>query len=410
MSGVPSRILITTSTFPMSPTDATSARFVLDLAQHLTAHAKVFVLAPGGPTTQPRETWGDVTVLRFRYFVPASAQRLAAGEGMVATMRASKLALMQAPFFVASQWAQLPRIVRDERIDLLNPHWIVPQGFTAAYWAPRLGIPSVVTAHGADVAWLDRARFGRRVARYVFGRSQGLIADSQALATRTEEIVGRLIPHAAIPMGVATSVFRPGEPPAALTRLEGERTLLFVGKFVPKKGIDVLLDALHRLRTNGERVHLVLIGGGPLEADLRAQVARLGLEPQVTFLGWVRNHDLPSYYAAADAVCIPSVQDAHGETEGTPVVLQEAMACGAVVVASRSSGIADVVRDGENGWSVPPREPAALAAALKGALAMPHETREAMRAKARESAAGHSWPRVAERFFEFFRAAAQRTR
>lgn len=410
MSAAPSRILITTSTFPMSPTDATSARFVLDLAQHLSAHAKVFVLAPGGPATSPRETWGDVTVLRFRYFVPASAQRLAGGEGMVATMRASKFALLQAPFFVASQWAQLPRIVREERIDLLNPHWIVPQGLTAAYWAPRLGVPSVVTTHGADVAWLDRSRVGRKVARYVFSRSQGLIAVSRALATRTEEILGGPINHTAIPMGVATSVFRPGEPPAALTRKDGERTLLFVGKFVPKKGIDVLLDAVHRLRASGTRVHLVVIGGGSLEPELRAQVARLGLEPQVTFLGWVRNHDLPSYYAAADAVCLPSVQDAHGETEGTPVVLQEAMACGAVVVASNSSGIADVVNDGVNGWSVPPRDPAALASALNAALSMPAAAREAMRAQARDTAAGHSWPRVAARFFEFFRDAAQRTR
>lgn len=410
MSGGPSRILITTSTFPMSPADATSARFVLDLAQHLTAHAKVFVLAPGGPTTSPRENWGDVTVYRFQYFVPASAQRLAAGEGMVATMRASWLARMQAPFFVASQWAQVPRIVRDERIDLINPHWIVPQGVIAAHWAARLGVPCVVTAHGADVAWLDRARTGRRVARYVFARSQGLIADSQALATRTEGLVGGPIPHAAIPMGVATSVFQPGGAPAALADGAGARTLLFVGKFVPKKGIPVLIEALARLRREGEDVRLVLIGGGPLEASLRAQVAALALEPHVTWLGWVRNHELPAFYAAADAVCVPSVQDAFGETEGTPVVLQEAMACGAIIVGSRSSGIADVVRDGENGWSVPPGDAVALAVALRGALAMAPDRRERMRAEARETAAGHSWPRVAERFMQFFRDSAQRTR
>lgn len=410
MSAAPSRILITTSTFPMSPSDATTARFVLDLAQHLAAHAKVFVLAPGGPHTSARETWGEVTVLRFRYLVPASAQRLAGGEGMVATMRASRFAQLQAPFFVGAQWAALPRIIREERIDLLNPHWIVPQGFTAAHWSRRLGIPSVVTSHGADVAWLARARAGRRVARYVFDRSAGLIAVSRTLAVRTEEILGRPVPHAVIPMGVATSVFRPGERPAALAGDAGARTLLFVGKFVPKKGIEVLLEALQRLRERGVRVRLVLIGGGPLEADLRAQVARLALGPLVTFLGWVPNHELPSYYAAADVVCLPSVQDAHGETEGTPVVLHEAMACGAIVVASRSSGIADVVQDGVNGWSVPPRDAAALASALAGAFAMTAEAREAMRTKARDTASGHAWPRVAARFFEFFREAAQRTR
>jgi len=410
MNRGPERVLLTTSTFPMSATDATSARFVLDLAQHLSAHAKVFVLAPAGPTTAPREVWGDVTVLRFRYFAPAGLQRLAAGEGMVATMRASSFAKLQAPFFVASQWAQLPRIVRNERIDFLNPHWIVPQGLTAAFWADQLKLPSVVTAHGADVAWLDRSRVGRRVARYVFNRSAGLIADSQALATRTEEILGRAIPHAAIPMGVSTGVFQPGERPAALSAAPGERTILFVGKFVPKKGISVLLDALHQLRTVGQRVRLVLIGGGPLEAEIRAQIAQLALEAHVELLGWVRNHELPSYYAAADVVCVPSVQDAHGETEGTPVVLQEAMSCGAILVGSRSSGIADVLRDGHNGWSVPPADAPALAAAIRNALAMPDSARAAMRDAARVTASGHSWPRVAERFYEFFREALQRTR
>lgn len=394
----------------MSADDATSARFVLDLAQHLTAHAKVFVLAPAGPSTSPRETWGDVTVLRFRYFLPPSLQRLAAGEGMVATMRASRLARIQAPFFVASQALQLPRIIRDERIDLLNPHWIVPQGLTGAYWASRLQVPSVVTAHGADVAWLDRARVGRHVARYVFDRSCGLIADSQALATRTEEILGRAIPHAAIPMGVSPTVFQAGMPTTARSDATGRRTILFVGKFVPKKGISVLLDAVHELRQRAVDVRLVLIGGGPLEAEIRAQCGQLGLNSHVELLGWVHNQALPAHYASADVVCIPSVQDAYGETEGTPVVLQEAMACGAIVVASTSSGIADVIRDGHNGWSVPPRDSLALANAIAGALAMDTATRDSMRDAARVTASGYAWPRVADRFMEFFRRAVQRTR
>lgn len=404
----PQHVLITTSTFPMAPDDKVSARFVLDLAQHLTAHCRVSVLAPAGPHTQERERWDAVTVHRFRYFVPARAQRLAAGEGMVATMRASVLARLQAPFFVASQWARLPRLARDEGVDLLNPHWIVPQGVTAAFWREELDLPSVVTAHGADVAWLDRARVGRAVARYVFDHSEALIADSQYLATRTEQILGRPIPHAAIPMGVSTSRFQPGGTPAALTLPPGTRSILFVGKLVPKKGVDVLLRAVHQLAQRGDRVRLFIIGGGPLETELKALAAQLALGDAVQFLGWVQNHELPSYHAAADVVCVPSVQDAHGETEGTPVVLLEAMACGAVVVASRSSGIVDVIRDGENGWSVPPRDAGALANALHDALHASESVRAAIRAAARATSAEHRWERVAERFYEMFVAAMAR--
>lgn len=396
----------------MTPDDRVSARFVLDLALHLAAHAKVFVLAPAGPRTAARETWDDVTVLRYRYFAPARLQRLAAGEGMVATMRASRLARLQAPMLVAAQWRALPGIVRREGIDLINAHWIVPQGVTAASWRNRLKVPVVVTAHGADVAWLDRAPQGKRIARYVFDRADGFIADSQYLATRTEEIVGRAIPHAAIPMGVATSIFRPGAPPGtpATPPSATARTVLFVGKLVPKKGISVLVDAVRRLRDERSDVRLLLIGGGPLEAEIRAQVERLGLNDVVELVGWVKNDELPSHYRAAAVVCVPSIQDAHGETEGTPVVLQEAMASGALVVASRSSGITDVIRDGVNGWSVPSGDAPALAAAISGALALDEPARERIRAAARETAGGHSWERVATRFLETFAESAARAR
>lgn len=402
-------MLLTTSTFPMSADDKVSARFVLDLAQHLTAHCRVTVLAPAGPRTVPWERWGDVRVRRFPYFYPPTRQTLAAGEGIVATMRASTMAKVQAPFFVASQWALLPDLVRDEGVDVLNPHWILPQGFTAALWQRTLGVPMVVTAHGADVALLGRMPGGRAVGRFVFARAAGMIADSAYLARRTEQIVGRPVHHAAIPMGVATSIFEAAA--QARPRRNGDGpTVLFVGKFVPKKGIPILLEAITVLRAQGVRVRLQLIGGGPLEAVLRDEVRRRGLGGDVEFVGWVANHDLPSWYAGAAVVCVPSIEDAHGETEGTPVVLQEALSCGASVVASRSSGIGDVLRDGENGWVVPPADATALAAALRGALEAPEATRQAIRAAARATAAESAWPRVAARFYEFFTDAMSRPR
>lgn len=406
----PQHVLITTSTFPMAPDDAVSARFVLDLAQHLTAHCRVTVLAPAGPRTQPWERWGDVRVRRFPYFAPPSWQTLAAGEGMVATMRASWRAKLQAPFFVASQWAMLPDLVRDEGIDLVNPHWIVPQGLTAAMWRRTLGVPTVVTAHGADVALLGRMRAGSAIGRHVFSRCEGLISDSSYLARRTEEIIGREIVHEAIPMGVATSRFQPGARPATLGAAGAVPVVLFVGKFVLKKGIPVLLEAVAELKASGRRVSLLLIGGGPLERSLRDLADGLGISDDVRFVGWVKNEELPSYYAAADIVCVPSIQDAHGETEGTPVVLQEALACGGLVVASRSSGIADVIRDGENGWSVPPGDAEALAVGIAHAIEVSGAERERVRTAARATAGEHRWERVAERYYAFFAAAATRGR
>lgn len=398
-------MLITTSTFPLEQGDTVSARFVLDLAQHLTAHCRVTVLAPAGARSAARERWGDVSVRRFQYFMPARWQTLASGEGMVARMRTSWLARLQAPSFVAAQWAMLPRVARDEGVDFLNPHWIVPQGLVAASWAHRLGLPMVVTTHGADVAWLSRFGLGGSIARYVLSRSTGLIAASTALAARAESIAGVSIDHTAIPMGVETSRFRPDGAVNSASTSGASRRILFVGKFVPKKGVDVLVNAMAELRGSGVEATLVLVGGGPGEAKLREQVSRLGLQPSVEFVGWVKNHELPSQYRRADVVCIPSVQDAFGETEGTPVVLQESMASGAIVVGSTSSGLGDVIRDGQNGWSVAPGDVMALAAALRRALEAPVAQREAMRASARATAEEFEWSRVAARFYERFSAA-----
>jgi glycosyltransferase involved in cell wall biosynthesis len=395
-------VLISTSTFPMSTDDKVTARFVLDLAQHLTAHCRVTVLAPAGATTPSRERWGDVDVRRFQYFWPARLQALTTGEGMVARMRSSRLAAAQAPGFVAAQWWALPRVAREVGADLLNPHWIVPQGFLAAGWARALGLPMVVTAHGADVAWLDRSAWGRGVARRVLDASQGFIADSEELAVRAERRAGRAVPHHAIPMGVSLTRLQTGPRPPELGADDGRPLLLFVGKLVPKKGVDVLLRAVAALREGGLALRCAIIGGGPLEAPLRALSAELGIADRVEFLGWVSNDRLGAFYSAATVVCVPSVRDAAGETEGTPVVLMEALATGALVVASASSGIRDVIRDGENGWLVPPGEVPPLAAALRAALDVPAERRRVIGAAAAATAGEHTWPRVAERFYGVF--------
>lgn len=406
----PKHVLITTSTFPLAADDKVTARFVLDLAQHLTAHCRVTVLAPAGPDTKPRERWGDVDVRRFQYFWPARIQALTTGEGMVARMRSSAFAKMQAPGFVAAQWAALPRLLREIGADLLNPHWIVPQGFIAAGWAQQLRVPMVVTAHGADVAWLDRSRWGRGVATRVFDVATGFIADSEELAVRTEQRVGRSILHRAIPMGVDLSRLTTGTRPAELGENDGTPLLLFVGKLVPKKGVDVLIRAIARLRDRAAAAQLVIVGGGPLEQSLRALSAELGVADRVRFIGWVSNDRLGAFYAAATVVCVPSIRDASGETEGTPVVLMEALASSALVVASRSSGIGDVIVHGQNGWLVAPGDADALARTIEQAIAVPPAARAQIAASAQATATRHSWPNVAAQFYEVFADAMERRR
>jgi glycosyltransferase involved in cell wall biosynthesis len=105
------------------------------------------------------------------------------------------------------------------------------------------------------------------------------------------------------------------------------------------------------------------VGDGERRAALEALAAELGLADRAHFLGWRR--DLPAVYADLDVVCLTSLN------EGSPVALIEAMAAGRPVVATAVGGVPEVVQDGVSGLLVPPRDPAALAAAIAGLLAEP---------------------------------------
>ena len=165
---------------------------------------------------------------------------------------------------------------------------------------------------------------------------------------------------------------------------EPEGYLLFVGRLRIRKGVEVLLAALPRLARRFPTVRLLVAGDGEHREELEARTAALGLgDSRVVFLGRAGGPRVRALLAGARALVVPSTY------EGMPLVVLEAMAAGVPVVASRVSGIPEVVVDGETGWLVPPEDPAALAAALTAVLADPAAAR-------RRGAAGKI--RVAEHF------------
>ncbi len=175
-----------------------------------------------------------------------------------------------------------------------------------------------------------------------------------------------------IPHGVDTQRFRPatageraelrvhlGVPPAALA-------IVFTGRLLRGKGIEVLLDAFARLAAEKAAAHLVLVGSGrgqalDAEDQVREQVATLGLRDRVTFTGRVEN--VEEWLRAADVFAFPSF------FEAMPLSVIEAAACGLPCVASAVGGIVDVLEDGVSGWLVAPGDRAALADGLRAALA-----------------------------------------
>ncbi|GIK97932.1 MAG: colanic acid biosynthesis glycosyltransferase WcaL [Alphaproteobacteria bacterium] len=157
---------------------------------------------------------------------------------------------------------------------------------------------------------------------------------------------------------------RDGSDPQAPVRL------LAVGRAVEKKGFDDLLAALARLPA-GLAWRLVHVGGGPLARELRRQSAALGLDGRIAWAGPQPQGKVLEQYRAADLFVLPCRIGADGDRDGLPNVLMEAQSQGLAVVSTRISGVPELVEDGVTGLLVPPRDPAALAAALAGLIADP---------------------------------------
>jgi glycosyltransferase involved in cell wall biosynthesis len=194
-------------------------------------------------------------------------------------------------------------------------------------------------------------------------RADRVIVPSRYSATVAEAVYGvRPARLAVVPEPIDLAEWR-RRFAAAGAGVDGKRpTILTVARLYPRKRVDDLLEAAALLRQRITGVQFRIIGDGPEAARLRALHDRLALGESVVFLGPVDRDTLALEYSRARCFCLPTVQ------EGFGLVFAEAMAAGLPIVACRAAAVPEVVQDGETGILVPPRSPAAIAAALERIL------------------------------------------
>jgi glycosyltransferase involved in cell wall biosynthesis len=396
------RVIFLTSSYPRSPDDNASI-FIRHLAEHIRDLGHdVHVIAPADTEAGIAVEHG-ITVERFKY-LPARWQRLAYGSGILSNLRNRPLLWLQVPpFAIAMAWSLMRSLRRTPRPRLLHAHWVIPQGLIAALIGTMLGVPVIVSLHGADAFALHRGPLSF-LKRLCLRRCAAWTANTHATADAV--IQGHAMPPPCIiPMGVDTDRFGSGCRDRLRTGLgPSELIILYVGRLVEKKGIDDLIQAFACLAGDlREKAHLWIVGRGELENPLTKLSVDLGVGDRVKFWGEIPNNLLPDYYAAADLFVGPSVEAAFGDTEGQGVVFIEAFAAGVCVVATSVGGIPDVVNDGHSGVLVPPRNPAALAAAMQRLLidsGLRQSLARNARAKVRQS---YDWSKVADQFAGLYR-------
>lgn len=258
-------------------------------------------------------------------------------------------------------------------------HWLAPSGFAveAALIGRRARPHHLAIAHSSDVHLLRRSRAGRAAVRWLSRRAD--------LVYAARHLVVEGAPGRTVAMGIE---------PGRGDRERGRRrfllqrtTALFLGRLVPVKGVDLLLEALP------PTLDLLVAGDGPLAAPLRSRAVALG--KSVRFLGEVGGEAKHDLLAAADLLVLPSLRLTDGRTEGTATVLLEALDAGLPIVATRTGGAPEVLTDGESGLLVEP-EAGALAAALER-LAVDETLRRRLARGALAEGARHHWSRVGPR-------------
>lgn len=262
-------------------------------------------------------------------------------------------------FFVA---APLARELQTRGVEHLHAHFMNVSATMAMYASLLTGIPYSITVHSA----------GTRNAPHIIGiaqklrHAQFLIMISRFNIDYFDGIYPCRDKATVVRCGIDIDQFPYREPESDPIGAVAEPvSLLAVGRLVEKKGFAFLVDAVARLRDRAVDVSLDIVGSGPLEDALRQQVRDLSLTDRVTFSGPASTDEVRKKMLQATAVVVPSVTSASGEMEGIPVVLMEAMALGVPVVATRHSGIPELVREDETGILVAEQDAEALALALQ---------------------------------------------
>ncbi len=251
-------------------------------------------------------------------------------------------------------------LLQDGDYGLVHSHMYASS--VAAYNALRgTSLPLVVTLHSEGL-WQSpaaRALSGRlyRHARVVIAVSGPLAESAAAAAGFPSDRIAR-IPNAVRPLAL-----RAGPAPRQHCRESSPPRLGVIARLEWEKGIDVFLQALTVLRARGMPVQALIAGDGSLRRDLRKQASRLCLEDTVLFLGELK--DAESVLHSSRCLVVPS------RSEGSPLVVLEAMTAGIPLVATTVGGIPDQVRHGRDGLLVPPEDPEALAEAIRTLLEDP---------------------------------------
>ena len=261
---------------------------------------------------------------------------------------APEASLWGAISYAVKAFAQIRRI----NPDIVHAQRFYREGLAAFLAKVLLKKRYCIWCQGADIylSW----RFKGIASKLFLKRVNAVISLTQNMKDKIHEISNRNA--FVIPNGIDLSRFGGlSHQDTDTLAVNGERTILFVGRLHPLKGVNYLIEAMSAIIRKNPKVKLLLVGDGEERQNLGNLVIDQGLSKCVTFIGQIPNEKVSQYMAASDVFVLPSL------SEGFGVVNLEAMACGLPIVATNVGGIPEIVKDGENGFLVEPENSVEIA-------------------------------------------------
>ena len=320
--------------------------------------------------------------------------------------------------------ARIAQVVQQDKPDLIHAHspvlnalpalWVRMSQRLPVVYEMRASWEDAAVDHGTTTEGSARYRFSRALESFALKRAdqitticEGLRSDIASRGIAADKIT-------VIPNAVDVGSFQFGVPADEALRarlgLQDATVIGFAGSFYGYEGLHLLVEAVRLMRPRHPKLRLLLVGGGPQEEALKAQVARNGLQDTVIFTGRVPHEQVQRYYELIDVLAYPRLPIRLTELV-TPLKPLEAMAQGSIFVASNVGGHRELVRHGETGYLCPAGDAVALEKGLESALAQ-REQWPQLRAQARRFVEHErTWTHSVARYAEVYRKAlAQRGR
>lgn len=277
-------------------------------------------------------------------------------------------------------WMRMYLQIRRIKPDVVHSQSLL-YGIPAMMAKKNLKIPYAVWGRGSEIYLPGRPL--AMISKSILRNADAILALTEDMKQAMQNLCDKEI--FVVPNGIDLEMFKP---PLESRKGSNAKTIIFVGRLHPVKGVQYLIEAMNIVHQKMPEAELILVGDGKEREHLKSLTGRLGLKECIEFAGRVPHEKIQDYMGLADVFVLP------GLSEGFPVTILEAMACGLPVVATRVGGLPDIIEDSINGYLVEAMDQEQIAEALLKIL-QDERLRKEISNNNRETAGRYTWDMVA---------------